>query len=61
MLRPGSPLLVQLQAAYLGVCGLVQSPPLNDEQGKKLEEYVQTFWRIALQISETPKGRQFQA
>jgi hypothetical protein len=61
MLHDGSQLMVELQAAYLGVFGLVESAPLNDEQVKKLEEYVKTFWRLAVQISETPNCSQLQA
>src|SRR5690242_557693 len=60
MMSETAELSTRLQIAYLGVRRLVESAPLNHEQMNELEEYVKTFWRIALQISENPP-RQFQA
>ena len=58
----GRPILTaQLQAAYLGVRRLIDSAPLNDKQMAELEEYVKTFWKIAIQISATTGRRDFDA
>lgn len=52
---------VRLQTAYLGVRRLLDRAPLNDRQLEELEEYVKTFWALAVELSESANRRQFQA
>ena len=58
MLPERSQLTVQLQAAYLGVRQLIDCAPLSNEQINELEEYVRTFWTLALQLCESTNQRQ---
>ena len=55
MLPATQELTVRLQTAYLGVRRLIDRAPLNDEQIKELEDYVKTFWTLAVRLSEFPK------
>ena len=54
MLPEPQELTVRLQTAYLGVRRLIDRAPLNDEQVNELEEYVKTFWTLAVQLSQFP-------
>jgi hypothetical protein len=54
-------LTVRLQSAFLKVTRLVEAAPLNDDQMNELEEHVKTFWKLALEISESPTCRRFEA
>jgi hypothetical protein len=54
-------LLIKLRMAFLGVQRLVERAPLNDKQLDELEDYVKTFWSLAVQICELPDRQQFQA
>ena len=58
MLPERSQLTVQLQVAYLSVRQLIDCAPLSNEQINELEEYVRTFWKLALQLCESTNQRQ---